>query len=314
MKKIKQPYLSVVIPVFKSQESLDELIRRTIVILQKINRSSEVICIDDESPDRSWQVLLRLKKQFPKLLKIARLTKNFGQHNAILCGMSLAEGEVIITMDDDLQNPPEEIPKLVAAIENGFDLCVGSYLSKKHDIVRNVSGGLVDKVIRSIFGLPKNFQLTSFRAVRRHVVLSVKQMGGVYPYVTAMMLSHASRYTNVEVRHDPRKHGVTNYNLGRSVRLAGNLLLSYSTLPVKMVGFACFIAFAFSLLFGTFVLFRALLEGAAVQGWASTVVILTFFNALILLCLFVFSIYLSRMSRQLARSRTCFTIAEFNND
>ena len=306
--------MSVVIPVFKSQKSLDELIRRIIVILPKNNRTAEVICIDDNSPDKSWQVLLKLKKRFPKLLRIARLIKNFGQHNAILCGMSMAEGEVIITMDDDLQNPPEEIPKLVAAIENGFDLCVGSYLSKKHDIVRNASGGLVDKVIRSIFGLPKNFQLTSFRAVRRSVVLNVKEMGGVYPYVTAMLLSHASRYTNVEVRHDPRKHGVTNYNLGQSLRLAGNLLLSYSTLPVKMVGFACFIAFTFSLLFGTFVLFSALLEGAAVQGWASTVVILTFFNALILLCLFIFSIYLSRINQQLTRSRASFTIAESNVD
>jgi len=314
MRPSLNPYLSIVIPVYNAQESLPELVARLSAILARDGRGSEVILVDDGSTDASWAILVSLKAQYSSLLKIVRLQRNCGQHNAILCGLSLAECEVIITMDDDLQNPPEEIPKLVAAIENGFDLAIGSYTAKQHAALRNASGGLVDKIIRSIFGLPKDFQLTSFRAVRRHVVVNVREMSGVYPYVTAMLLSHASRYTNVEVRHDSRKHGVTNYNLGRSVRLAGNLILSYSTLPVKMVGFACFIAFTFFLLFGTFVLFRALLEGAAVQGWASTVVILSFFNALILLCLFVFSIYLSRMNQQLTRSRTSFTVAELNDD
>jgi polyisoprenyl-phosphate glycosyltransferase len=313
MNKLMRPYLSIVIPVHKSQNSLPELIERLSDTLGRDNRAAEVICVDDSSPDNSWAVLLDLKSRYPGLLRIARLSRNCGQHNAILCGLSLAEGEVIITMDDDLQNPPEEIPKMVAAIENGFDLAIGSYAAKQHAALRNASGGLVDNVIRSMFGLPKDFQLTSFRAARRHVVLNVREMGGVYPYVTTMLLSHASRYTNVNVRHDPRKHGVSNYNLGRSARLAANLFLSYSTFPVKMVGFACLGAFAFSLLFGTFVMLRALVEGTSVQGWASTVVILSFFNALILLCLFVFSIYLSRMNQQLTRSRTSFTVAELHD-
>lgn len=313
LKQSERPYLSVVIPVYRAAESLDELVARLSATLGKDARASEVIFIDDGSPDNSWGVLVGLKKRYPSLLRIARLQKNSGQHNAILCGFSLAEGDVVVTMDDDLQNPPEEIPKLVAEIENGFDLVIGSYFTKQHSAVRNASGGLVDRVIRAIFKLPNDFQLTSFRAARRHVVLNVREMGGVYPYVTTMLLAHTARYANVEVRHEPRKHGASNYNLGRSARLAANLLLSYSSLPVMFVGFVCLGAFAFSLLFGLGVMVRALMQGSSVEGWASTMVVLSFFNALVLMCLFIFSLYLSRMNQQITRSRTIFTIAELHD-
>jgi glycosyltransferase involved in cell wall biosynthesis len=305
--------ISVVIPVFNAQDSLQELLMRLHVTLKNQLPASEVICIDDSSQDTSWEVLLGLKAKYPNFLRIARLQKNCGQHNAILCGFSLAEGDVVITMDDDLQNPPEEIPKLILAIDKGFDLAIGSYSSKKHGSLRNASGGVVDRVIRSIFGMPKDFQLTSFRAARRHVILNVRDMGGAYPYVTTMLLSHASRYTNVDVRHDPRKHGSSNYNFKRSASLACNLLLSYSSLPVKFVGIACLAAFAFSAIFGTLVMIRALVDGSSVQGWASTIVILSFFNAIVLMCLFIFSIYLSRFNQQLTRSKTSFTIAELHD-
>ena len=305
--------VSIVIPVYKSSETLPELVERLHRVFDSCGRSFEAVLIDDASPDDTWQVLVRLKSRYPKTLRIARLAKNSGQHSAILCGFSLAEGDVVLTMDDDLQNPPEEIPKLLDAIDAGYDLVIGAYEAKQHSAMRNVSGGLVDRILRSIFGLPREFQLTSFRAARRHVVQSVKEMGGAYPYVTAMLLSQASRYKNVHVRHDPRRHGVSNYNLKRSANLAANLLLSYSALPVMMVGSLCLGAFVFSIVFGGWIALRALLEGSSVQGWASTMVVLSFFNALVLLCLFVFSIYLSRMNQQLTRSRTRFTIAELRD-
>jgi glycosyltransferase involved in cell wall biosynthesis len=305
--------VSVVIPVYKSSETLQELVQRLHKVFGSSDRPFELVLVDDASPDDTWSILIRLKLQYSKTLKIARLMKNSGQHSAILCGFSLAEGDVIVTMDDDLQNPPEEIPKLLGAIDAGYDLAIGAYESKQHSAMRNVSGGLIDRVLRSIFGLPRDFQLTSFRAARSCVVHSVKEMGGAYPYVTAMLLSQASRYTNVPLRHDPRKHGVSNYNLKRSASLAANLLLSYSAVPIWMVGSLCLSAFLFSIVFGGWVALQALVEGSSVQGWASTIVVLSFFNALVLLCLFVFSIYLSRMNQQLTRSKTRFTIAELRD-
>ena len=305
--------LSVVIPVYNSAGSLEMLVERLMPVLRGLGRSFEVILVEDCSPDRSWEVLKELKGRHPEHLRILRLLRNSGQHNAILCGFSLCRGEVVVTMDDDLQNPPEEIPKLLKAIDAGFDLAIGAYDSKKHSALRNTSGDLIDSVNRRIFGLPPEFSLTSFRAAREVVVKNACQMGGVFPYVTSMLLSHTSKYVNVPVRHDPRPVGKSNYNLKRSLLLAANLIFSYSSLPVTMVGWLCAIAFMFSVWFGTYVFVSVLINGPAVPGWASTIVIVSFFNALILLCLFIFGMYLSRLNQQVTRSRVSFTISEMHD-
>jgi polyisoprenyl-phosphate glycosyltransferase len=308
-----RPAISVVIPVYNSAESLETLIERLLVTLYGMNRTFEIVLVEDCGPDASREVLKQLKAAYPGQLRITRLLKNSGQHNAILCGFSLCRGEVIVTIDDDLQNPPEEIPRLVAAVESGYDLAIGSYDSKKHSGLRNASGDLIDSVNRKIFDLPRDFRLTSFRAIRAAVVKNACQMGGVFPYVTSMLLSHTSKYVNVPVRHDPRLAGRSNYNLKRSLLLAANLVFSYSTLPVTAVGWLCAVAFLFSLGFGSFVFAKVLLHGTSVPGWASTVVIVSFFNALILFCLFIFGLYLSRLNQQVTRSRVSFTISELHD-
>jgi polyisoprenyl-phosphate glycosyltransferase len=139
------------------------------------------------------------------------------------------------------------------------------------------------------------------------------QMGGVFPYVTSMLLSHTSKYVNVPIRHDPRPVGKSNYNLKRSLLLATNLIFSYSSLPVTAVGWLCAVAFMFSVWFGTYVIANVLINGSAVPGWASTIVIVSFFNALILLCLFIFGLYISRLNQQVTRSRVSFTISEMHD-
>ena len=137
-------------------------------------------------------------------------------------------------------------------------------------------------------------------------------MGGAFPYVTSMLLSNASSYTNVPVRHDPRPFGRSNYNMRRSLSLASNLIFSYSNYPVYAVAFACAGALLFSILYGAFVLIRASTQGTGIPGWASTVVILTFFNAVVLLCILIFSIYLARLSQQVTRSRVQYAVREIH--
>ncbi len=302
--------VSVVIPCYRSAESLEELVARLLRVNAELRREFEIILVDDRSPDDTWAVAQRLKAQHGRPLKIVRLLKNSGQHNALLCGLHLAHGSIVVTMDDDLQNPPEEIPKLIAAIESGYDLAIGAYERKEHTAARNFGGDLIDRVLRGIFDLPSDFQLTSFRAARRPVVENVCRMSGVYPYITAMLLSHASNQVNVPVRHEPRRHGSSGYNLRRSLSLAANLILNYSSWPLHLVGALCFAAFCFSLGFGAWVFARALLHDTSVPGWASTVVIISFFNALTLLCLYVFGLYLSRLNLQITRTATHFTISE----
>lgn len=305
-----QGKVSVVIPVYRSEESLEALVARLLAVFEKMGRDCEIVLVDDCSPDNSWNVLKDLKQRHDKALTIVRLATNSGQHNAILCGFSLVTGDVVVTMDDDLQNPPEELPKLVEAVDGGYDLAIGAYDSKKHSTARNASGEMIDWIQRRMFHLPADFQLTSFRAVRRGVVDQVCRMGGVFPYVTCMLLSNTSRYTNVSVRHDARPFGRSNYTLKRSLSLALNLLISYSALPLYFVGALSGVAFLFSLAYGMVILVRTLLFGTAVPGWASTVVILTFFNAQVLLSLLIVFTYISRIHQQITRTRVSYAIGE----
>lgn len=304
--------VSVVIPVYNSAASIRVLVDRLVEVMQRIHRPFEIVLVDDCSQDEVWSVLKKAKADHGDAVRIARLLTNSGQHNAILCGFSLVTGDVVVTMDDDLQNPPEEVPKLIEAIDQGYDLVIGAYDSKKHNRWRNLGGRFVDFLQRRIFRLPRDFQLTSFRAMRRAVANRVGEMGGVFPYITSMAFSHASKYTNVAVRHEPRPFGKSNYGVKRSISLSANLIFHYSSYPLYFVGGLCFAALLFSMFFGGLVLIQALVFGSAVPGWASTIVIVSFFNTLVLACLLVFGFYLSRFNHQLTRSRVNYTIEELH--
>jgi len=302
--------ISVVIPAYKSRDSLPLLVQRLEAVLNQPGQSFEIIVVDDASPDDTWEIAKHLKERRPHL-KIIRLLRNSGQHNAILCGFTVARGTIVITMDDDLQNPPEEVPKLVAAIQQGYDLAIGAYDTKQQAAGRNWGSKLVDDVQKRIFNLPRDFQLTSFRAVRKVVVDNIVGMGAVFPYITSMLLSHTSRYINVPVHHEPRRFGRSNYNMKRSVMLAFNLLLSYSPYPLYTVVALCLGAFGFSVVVSCWVIWRSL-GGWTLPGWASTVLAISFFNGLILLALVIQGLYLSRLNQQITRSRVSFTISELH--
>lgn len=302
--------ISVVVPVFNSADCLEPLTRRLAETLEELGEEYELIFVDDGSSDDSWATLRRLAAARRDRMKVARSAVNRGQHNALLSGFSLASGDVIVTLDDDLQHPPEEVPKLLRALSEGYDLVIAGYAEKRHPRLRNLGGAVVDAVQRRIFGLPRGFQLTSFRAIRRPVVEHALQMGGAYPFVTAMLLVNSSRRANVTVRHEARAAGSSSYTLLGSLRLILNLLLGYSSYPVVVVAALCGLGFLFSSGLAVATFWRAWRYGSSVPGWASTVVILTFFNSLTLLCLLIFAIYLSRISRQLAGNRSSFRLDE----
>lgn len=304
--------ISVVIPVFRSERTLETLVDRLREVFSKKNWDYEIIMVDDCSPDNSWAVLKKLKEKYPDYLKIVRLLRNSGQHNAILCGFSLARGDIVVTMDDDLQNPPEEVPSLVKAIEEGYDLAIGAYDSKKHSTARNAGGRMIDLILRKIFKLPEGFQLTSFRAVRLSVVKNVCQGGSSFPYISAMLLANTSKCVNVPVKHEERLIGGSNYNLERSLRLAANLILNYSSYPLYFIAVACGAAFLFAMGYGATVVYEALTQGTSVSGWASLIVIMSLFNGILLLCLAVLALYVSRINQQVTHSQITYTIGSIH--
>ncbi len=306
------PKISVVVPVYNSAASLPVLLDRLSTVLSTMGREYQIICVDDCSRDESWSVLQTLKERYGDRLKIIRLLVNSGQHNAILCGFSLVTGDVVVTMDDDLQNPPEELPRLILAAEEGFDLVIGAYDSKKHTRVRNFSGAAIDWLLRRMFDLPAMFQLTSFRAARRSVIDQVNDMGALYPYITAMLLANSSRRQNVQVEHHPRLIGRSHYTMSRSLSLASNLILNYSSYPMLFVAAICLVSMLVFLTAGIVYTYLVATQGTSVPGWASLFLAMSFFNSLTLLCLFVFAMYMSRFHRQLTRTRVGYRIGQIS--
>ncbi len=291
--------ISVVIPVYRSERSLGPLVERLDAVLGQMDYDAEVVLVDDRSPDESWRVMVDLKERYPGLLKIARLERNGGQHNAICCGFTLCKGDIVVTMDDDLQNPPEEIPKLVAAVESGFDLAIGAYDSKKHSKGRNLGGQLIDGVLRRIFGLRSDFQLTSYRAVKGAVVRRLRHVNTPFPYVTALLFSNAATRTNVPVRHDARPFGQSNYSLRNSVSLALNLLLNYSLIPLQFVGAMVLFSVVLTGVFGLITLVRGLMGEVSIQGWASTIVLICTVGTQMMFSMLILLIYVTRINHQL---------------
>ncbi|GAB4245690.1 MAG: glycosyltransferase [Candidatus Methylacidiphilales bacterium] len=304
--------LSIVIPTYRSEKSLPILVGELMEVVPMMGYEPEIILVDDRSPDGTWEVCLKLKEKYGPALKIARLLTNRGQHNATLCGFYLSRGSIVVTMDDDLQNPPSELPKLIEKIRSGYDLVIAEYKHEGRAHWRNWGGGFIDSLLRAIFHLPKGFQLTSFRAAKREVVQEVSQMGQVFPYITAMLLSHSANQCNVAVEHHPRRFGSSNYTLKRSLSLAANLILNYSPLPLVLVGFFCSVAFLVSFVLGVAVLCRALIWGSSVPGWASLMVVTSFFNGVILLSLIIFGMYLIRLYQQVTRSKVRYTVSELH--
>lgn len=305
--------ISIVIPVYRSERALPELVERLATTLDATGRSYEVIFVDDRSPDGSWRVLTELKANGRPWMKLVRLLKNSGQHNALICGLSRATGEVVVTMDDDLQHPPEELPKLIAPIDDGADLVIAAFDNQYRQGFGAIGGRLVDSALRRIFGLPPDFKLTSWRAMRKAVAVQAGQMTGAYPYVTAMVLSHATNLRNVPVAHAPRAHGVSNYTFWKSVRLTFNLIINYTMYPLYVMAALCALSLVAFAAISIWTLRASLLSPDPVPGWASTLLTLIASNAVITTALLVLFMYVARMSHQLARTRVNHAIDQVND-
>lgn len=289
-----KPAFSVVIPVYNSQESLRELHRRLGETFRLMGKTCEIIFVNDGSHDGSLDVLHELKKNDPRVIVID-LMRNFGQQNALLCGFSYCQGDYVITIDDDLQNPPEEIPKLFQKLQEGYDAVFASYRRKKDKIYKNLGSLLVRKLTQKIFDLKNNLRFSSFRIIRKAIVDEIIQVRTPFPYISGMLLSVTRKIVNVQVEHNKRQFGHSNYTFGKLVRLAFNLLINYSTYPLKIISiggiFISFIAFSI----GIIVLIRKMMAESVRAGWTSTVMLISFFASIFFLIAFIFGEYLKRI-------------------
>lgn len=286
--------LSVVIPVYHSAATLPLLAQRLFRVLEETGKRYEVVFVEDGGSDDSWEVLRGLHQAHPEQIVAIQLMRNYGQQNALMCGFRNTRGRYVITMDDDLQNPPEEIPKLIAAIETtGLDLVYGAYASKRHGPLRNAGSKLINIFFRMVFRC--SVTVTSFRIIRRELLESIFPYTLNFTIIDGLLAWNTQRVASVPVVHDERRAGRSSYSLGKLLVLALNLFTNFSLLPLQLVSACGFLAAAGGLLLGLYYLVQYLLANISVPGYASTMIVILVLGGIQLLSLGVMGEYLGRL-------------------
>jgi glycosyltransferase involved in cell wall biosynthesis len=286
--------VSAVVPVYNSALTLQPLLCRLQVVLASLDLPYEVILVNDGSIDTSWTRIEALVEEFPGLRGI-NLMRNYGQHNALLCGIREARFDVIVTLDDDLQNPPEEIPRLLEALDQGFDVVYGSPRREQHGLWRNLASRVTKLALQTSMGADTARNISAFRAFRTPLREAFAGYRSPSVSIDVLLTWGTTRFAAVPVRRDPRREGVSNYSFRTLVTHAFSMMTGFSTLPLQI---ASLLGFAFTL-FGIGVLLYVIgsyfLQGSSVAGFPFLASIIAIFSGTQLFALGVIGEYLARM-------------------
>jgi len=288
---------SVVIPVYNSERIVADTVARTRAFFESRKLRFELILVNDGSLDGSWRVISGLARA-DKRVKAINLLRNYGQHAANLCGFRHASGDWLVTMDDDLQNPPEEIVHLIGKAAEGHDLVLGRFRSKQHASYRRLGSKFVNWLNGRIFPKPEGLVLSNFRLLHKDVVQRICEYQSPFPYIPGLALMFCHSPANVEVEHHPRRIGSSSYGFVRIAKLVATLLFNYSSFPLRFVMGLGLLVSIVSFLLGLAVLIKGALYGSAVAGWTTLVVLLAFFNGMLMLMVGMIGEYTVRLLAQ----------------
>lgn len=289
-----KPGLSVVVPVLNAERNLCELTQRLKAVLCAMGGDYEVILIDDGSHDGSWSLIDRLASA-DKGIKGLRMMRNYGQHNALLCGLREAKFSITVTMDDDLQNPPEEIPKLLAALDGNLDVVYGAPHKETHGVLRDLASQITKIALLKAMGARTARHVSAFRAFRTEVRQAFGDYRGPYVSLDVLLTWGAGRFGMVRVEHAPRVRGTSNYTVWKLLQHAMNMMTGFTTIPLQwatVMGLS-FTVFGFLVL--CLVLVRYLLEGDVAPGFPFLACLIAIFSGAQLFALGIFGEYLARI-------------------
>lgn len=293
---------SIIIPVYKSAKSL-EIIAENFELLQKEEAYYFEIIFVNDSPFAlaTAQTLEKLQNAYANI-KVYNLRKNQGQHIATLVGMSKATGDYVITMDDDLQHPVKEIPKLIRSITSSSNIDgvfgVPNYLDRKHSLWRSAASYILKKVDLIFLNKPKGLVLSSFRIMTKPLAKNIVANYNAMPAISSLMVNATGNLKNVKIEHNSREYGKTNYTFYKLFTLSMNSILYYSSLPLKILGIVGFFVFLLSILFIVIIFFQKLFNDIEFPGYASTVSLISFFGGLNLFALGLIGEYLIRIIKE----------------
>lgn len=291
-------FLSVVIPVYHAERIIPELCRRLTVVLEQVGKPYQIVLVDDRSPDRSWEAMVHMAELHPEVLAV-RLSRNFGQHYAITAGLDLACGEWTVIMDCDLQDRPEEIPKLLSLAQQGYDIVLARRTFRNDKLVKRALSRVFYAAFNLISGFKVDPAVGSFRILRRTVVEAYRGMRETSRLFGGLIEWLGFETTYVDVEHGPRYEGRSTYNFISLFRLAVDGMIAFSNRPLY---FSISVGILMSLLssaFGVGLILRYFLgPKIGVPGWMSTVTLTIFIGGLILLNLGILGVYVGRIYDQ----------------
>ena len=286
--------ISVIVPVYNSEKTLEALHKRLNSILTKLTGKFEIIFVNDGSVDNSWEEIKILEEKNPSVIGV-NLMKNFGQHNALLCGIRKAKYELIATLDDDLQNPPEELPKLIEKLNEDFDVVYGKPEKEQHGLFRNISSVITKIALKTTMGVENAKNVSAFRVFRTQLREAFKQYSGSFISIDVLLTWGTNRFTTVSVKNDDRQFGRSNYTFSKLFVHALNMITGFSVLPLQIASMLGFIFAFFGLSILIYVIVLYLLVGTPVQGFPFLASIIAIFSGVQLLAIGIIGEYLARM-------------------
>lgn len=285
---------SVVVPVYNGARTLIALYDEVEKIFNSLDVSFEIIFVEDCGGDESWDVISALFERFPQTVVGVKLAKNFGQHNALACGFHFVRGDFVITMDDDLQLPPDQIPILIEKQkQTGADLVYGVFEEKKHAFYRNWGSGVIQLVYKRLFD--QRGQLTAFRLIRKTLAQNAIRYTGSFTFLDGFLAWNTSAIERAYVRHDARRFGSSNYTLTKLFSLAFRLFTNFSYYPLRFFTILGFICATSAFIIGIFYLYKYFIGGVTVAGYTSLIVAITFFSGVQLLFIGLIAEYVGKI-------------------
>jgi undecaprenyl-phosphate 4-deoxy-4-formamido-L-arabinose transferase len=304
--------LSVVVPVYNSEGAFPQLVSRLAEALPGIALHYQLIAVNDGSRDGSWKAIRAQAERHPWIRGID-LMRNYGQHNAVLCGVRAAANELIVTMDDDLQNPPEEIHKLLEALEEGQDVVYGVPEKQRHGLMRNLASILTKAAMKVALRAHTAPDISAFRAFRTRLRVAFDRYRSPFANVDVLLTWGTTRFGTVRVRHDARPIGVSQYGFGKLLRHAFNMITGFSTLPLRVASALGFVFTLFGAGVLVYVLGRYLLLGYSVPGFPFLASVIAIFSGVQLFSLGIIGEYLARVHLR-TQDRPLYAVRETTDD
>ncbi len=289
----KSAFISVVVPVYKAEGCIRELYSRLRASLETITRDFEIILVEDCGKDRSWDIITELSSVDPRVKGI-QFSRNFGQHYGITAGLDLCTGDWVVVMDCDLQDRPEEIPRLYAKALEGFDMVVARRGKRKDKLLKRLTSWAFYRLFSYLSDMDYDWQVGNFRIMSRKIVDNFRSMREKLRFFGGLILWMGFPSASIDVRHEERFEGKSTYTYGRLFKLAAEAIIAYSDKPLRLTVRIGFLMSLVSFIYGTYILVSRLLYGTPVMGWSSLMVSLYFLGGIIIAILGIIGIYLGK--------------------